>query len=413
MRTDLSPVRQNERILLLDALRGLAIFGILMVNMPLMFEPVTSLLLGAKPVHSLHEVIAGSFIRFFFEGKFYVLFSFLFGYGFWLFLNKSGQELSDTLPLYRRRLFALMLFGLAHIALLWAGDILVIYSLYGFILILFRNSSNRKIIRWAVGIALFPLILNGLMTLMLSLLSNMPEAREAIESNTQQRLDSLRQICENAAAAYSSGSFSAMVSMRFSEYATLLPGIIFFYPVVLAMFLTGTWAARNRIIADFEMHQPFFRKMFWWGLGIGLPANILFVIAYLKADMQAQDIWAWLYSVLHVTGGISLSAVYVSSMVLLLAKGKAGCTVKWLAPVGRMALTNYLMQSLITAVLFMGWGFGWFGKVQIWQGILFSITIFVMQISLSRWWLTHFRFGPVEWLWRTLTYGRTQPMRLP
>jgi len=411
MKTNFSPVQQNERVVLLDALRGFALFGILMVNMPVMFEPISSLLMGVKPDMPPRHIIAESFIKFFFEGKFYVIFSFLFGYGFWLFLQKSAQNGTGIVPLYRRRLFFLLLFGLAHIALLWAGDILVFYALFGFILILFRKTSNRKVIKWAVGIALIPTLLNGMMTLMFGIMKGIPEAREAIEISMQQRLDTINQLLENATSAYNSGSFADMVSMRFAEYGALLPGILFFYPVVLSMFLVGVWAARIRIIAEYDLHLPFFRKTLWWGLGIGLVANILFVVAYRKANMAAQDAWALLYATMHTMGGIALGAFYVSLFVLLYANGKANGVVKFLAPVGRMALTNYLMQSLISAILFMGWGFGLFGKIEIWQGIVITIVVFSAQIPLSKWWLGRFRFGPMEWLWRTLTYGKIQPMR--
>jgi uncharacterized protein len=412
MKTNFAPVDQKDRILLLDTLRGLALFGILMVNMPLMFEPVSSLLMGAKSDMPLHHVMAESVIKFFFEGKFYVIFSFLFGYGFWLFLNKATHNGSETVPIYRKRLFYLLLFGLAHIALLWAGDILVFYALFGFLLILFRKLTNRKVIGWAIGIAMIPTVLNGLMTLLFGFMSNVPEAREAIDASIQQRMDVMNQLIANASAAYTSGNFGEMVSMRFAEYGALMPGIIFFYPVVLSMFLVGMWAARTRIIADYDQHLAFFGKTFWWGLGIGLIGNIIYVLAYRKANMAAQDVWSWLFATFHTVGGIALGAFYVSSVVLLFAKGKAANLVKFLSPVGRMALTNYLMHSLITSILFMGWGFGLFGKLEIWQGMLLTVIIFTWQIPLSRWWLSRFRFGPVEWLWRTLTYGKIQPMKV-
>lgn len=409
MKTNFAPVDQKERIVLLDALRGLALFGILMVNMPIMFEPISSLLLGAKPDMPLQHIITESFIKFFFEGKFYVIFSFLFGYGFWLFLNKSAENGSDIVPLYRKRLLFLLLFGLAHIALLWAGDILVFYALFGFLLILFRKSSNRKVIGWAIGIALIPTVLNGLMTLLFGFMSGIPEARETLDASIQQRLDTMNQLLTNATAAYTSGSFGEMVSMRFAEYGALLPGILFFYPVVLAMFLVGMWAARTRIIADYDQHLPFFRKAFWWGLGIGMAGNIIYVFAYRKANMAAQDVWSLLYATFHTIGGIALAAFYVSSVVLLVAKGRASRLINCLAPVGRMALTNYLMQSLITAILFLGCGL--YGEIEIWHGIILTIAIFAIQIPFSKWWLSHYKFGPMEWLWRTLTYGKNQPMK--
>jgi uncharacterized protein len=243
------------------------------------------------------------------------------------------------------------------------------------------------------------------------ILSKVPEAQEAIELSMQQRMGSMQQLLENATTAYTSGSFTDMVSMRFAEYGTLLPGILFFYPVVLSMFLVGMWAARTRIIAEYDSHLPFFRKTWLLGLAIGLIGNTLLVVAYRNANMASQDAWATLYATMHTVGGISLGAFYVSSFVLLYAKGKANGAVKLLAPVGRMALTNYLMQSLITAILFLGWGFGLFGKIELWQGIVLTVAIFTLQIPFSKWWLNRFRFGPMEWLWRSLTYGKIQPMK--
>ncbi len=124
MQTRLNPIGQSERIGLIDALRGLAIFGILMVNMPLMFQPMSQMMLGASENASVLQIISESFIKFFFEGKFYVLFSFLFGYGFWIFLSKPTTDGQSIVPVYRRRVFFLLLFGIGHITLLWAGDIL-------------------------------------------------------------------------------------------------------------------------------------------------------------------------------------------------------------------------------------------------------------------------------------------------
>jgi uncharacterized protein len=118
MNAKYSPIKSSERIFLIDVLRGLAIFGILMVNMPLMYEPMTQMMLGAKPGSSVVNIAAESFIKFFFEGKFYVIFSMLFGFGFWVFMNKKQEDGSSIIPVYSRRLFFLLLFGVAHVVLL-------------------------------------------------------------------------------------------------------------------------------------------------------------------------------------------------------------------------------------------------------------------------------------------------------
>jgi uncharacterized protein len=174
------PTETGQRIPLLDILRGTAIFGILAVNMPLMNAPVTTMLASIRLWEGLPDRVMEVFIKLFFEGKFYTLFSLLFGYGFWLFLNKPSPEGRSIVPLYRRRVFILLLIGILHMVLLWAGDILIFYALFGFLLILFRKSSDRKIFRWAIAFILIPIILTVLMTAMVGMAGADPEAAAAV-----------------------------------------------------------------------------------------------------------------------------------------------------------------------------------------------------------------------------------------
>ena len=405
-----SPLKQSERIVMIDVLRGLAILGILMVNMPVMYEPITQFMLGTKLDASLHQVISESFIKFFFEGKFYVLFLMLFGFGFWIFMNKAAEKGSSVIPVYLRRLFFLLLFGLAHVLLLWAGDILIFYALLGFILILFRNVSNRKIFKWAIWLTLIPTILTSLMVTVFWIFSQIPEAKTAMDAGIQQGFDNTHQLVVQASAVYSSGSFSEIVSIRIEEFKALLPGFLFFYPVVLGMFLLGVWAARKGIISDYIGNLPLIRKVFWWGLGIGIVTNTIYTIAFRHASMLIPSGWSLLVTSMHTFGGVSFGLCLVSAIVLLFAKGRSASFTGLLAPVGRMALTNYLLQSIICTFLFYSYGFGLFGKIEVWQGIVLTIVIFSVQILFSRWWLNHFQFGPFEWLWRCLTYLKFQPL---
>jgi uncharacterized protein len=178
---NVSPVKQANRIILLDALRGFAIFGILMVNFPIMFQPVTSVLLGSQSDGSLLYNLSEWFIKFFFEGKFYVIFSMLFGYGFWLFMNKKDDQGKSITPIFKRRLIFLFLFGALHVVLLWAGDILVYYALFGFILLLFRRVSDRGLIKWAIWIGLIPAVLAALSAAMVGLASINPDISAQIK----------------------------------------------------------------------------------------------------------------------------------------------------------------------------------------------------------------------------------------
>jgi uncharacterized protein len=406
------PLKQTERIVLIDALRGFALFGILMVNMLYMYEPMSQMMLGANPDAHITHVIAESFIKFFFEGKFYVIFSMLFGFGFYIFLSKSMVDGRSALPVFKRRLFFLLLFGLAHISLLWAGDVLLYYSIFGFLLILFRKAPDKKVMRWAVALALIPIFLTTIMVVAIGLFSQIPEAKAEIDIQLQGSIATVNELVERATVVYSTGSFREIVEVRIEEYFTILSGsLLFFCPVILAMFLVGFLVSRRGIISNYMDHIHLFRRIFWWGLATGILTNILYTVSYRNAIMNVPDVWSLIATSMHILGGISLGLCYISGIIILFINGRAGLMAKYFAPIGRMALTNYLLQSIICAVLFHSYGFGLYGKVEVWQGILLTLVIYLVQVVFSRWWLNNFLFGPFEWLWRSLTYFKVQPMK--
>lgn len=411
MTTAIAPTSPQSRIEILDSLRGFAIFGILMVNMPLFFKPVTSMLLGYSGHDTNLNLVAEFFIKFFFEGKFYVLFSMLFGYGFYLFLNRKAEDGRSLVPLFRIRMLILLVFGILHVILLWSGDILTFYALFGLFLPAFLKVSDRGLIKWAIWLALVPSLLVVFATLMFGLASLHPESRDAVADSMQANAEGMKLLVENASKAYSSGSFSEIVSARINEFKSLLSGIIFFYPVVLAMFLLGFWAARKNVIGNFSAHLNLFKRLLFIGLTVGILCNVVYVYSYTKSSMQEPGIWSVLYNFTHMLGGILISLTYVSICVLLTARGRLSGIRRLLAPVGKMALTNYLLHSIICTTLFLPYGFGLFGKIEMWQGILLTIVIFIIQIPLSIFWLKRFNYGPFEWLWRSLTYWRLQPLR--
>ncbi|MDG5800159.1 DUF418 domain-containing protein [Marinilabiliaceae bacterium ANBcel2] len=412
MNSAVSPVKQVNRIVLLDTLRGFAIFGILMVNFPIMFQPVTSVLLGSQSDGSILYNISEWFIKFFFEGKFYVIFSMLFGYGFWLFMNKKVDGGKSITPIFKRRLLFLFLFGALHVVLLWAGDILVYYTLFGFILLLlFRRVSDRGLIKWAIWIGAIPGVLALLSAMMLELASVNPDVSTEIKVGFAERLAFLEGFNQKAIEMYSSGSFAEIISIRLTEYRMLLPGLLFFYPVVLSMFLVGFWAARRGLVSNYTNNIPFFRRVFWWGLVIGVATSMLYTISFKHANPFIPGVWETINAVSHTLGGVFLGLCYVSAIILLHANGRAGALIKLFAPVGRMALTNYIIHSIIAVILFHSIGFGLFGKIELWHGVLLSFLIFALQIPFSILWLRYFRFGPLEWLWRSLTYLKVQSFK--
>ncbi len=412
MKTNYTPTQKNERQIIVDVLRGFAIFGILMVNMHLMYQPMLHVMMKPNLDSSTLNTALAALVRFLFEGKFYIIFSFLFGYGFWLFLNKTVEEGKSILPFFRRRMFFLLLFGIAHVVFLWAGDILVYYALFGFLLLLFRKSSNKKVIRWAIAFMVLPTFLTAISVFFMWMGSQVPEAKQVMEEQAGQNFVVLKSLYERAIVVYSKGSFFDIISIRLAEYKTMLPAAFFFYPVVLAMFLIGILFARKNLFKEYKSNKAFFVKSFWWGLAIGIPANSLFLVSYYNIDYQLPNIWMLLNTSMMLIGGASLGLFYVSAITLLFIKGKDLALKNIFAPVGRMALTNYLSHSIITAFLFHSYGLGLYGQIEVWQGVLLAITIFVGQVYFSRWWLKNYLFGPFEWLWRSLTYLKWQPMTI-
>ena len=405
-----NPVQQNQRIELIDAIRGFALLGILMVNMPLMYEPMSKIMLGSKEHVNLLQYLSETFIKFFFEGKFFLIFSTLFGYGFYIFMQKAEDIKFSVLTVFRRRLFVLLLFGLLHIFLLWGGDVLFVYSLFGFLLILFRNSANKTIIRWALFFILFPVVALIVLTSFFIILNSIPEMKTEIDLQNQESLIYYEDMVNRARQTYSSGTFPEIISMRLEEYFdSFLVNILFFCPTIMGMFLIGLLAAKNNFFSDVQHKKEIFKRFIKIALPTGIICNLFYVISLSYADFLSVDFWLLLNSVMGLAGGLTFSLCYISLISLSFIYNKNNFLIRNLVPVGRMALTNYLSQSLICAILFHSYGFAFYSKIEIWQGILLTFLIFSIQIIFSRIWLRYFLFGPLEWIWRSLTYLKFQP----
>ncbi|HRW63856.1 MAG TPA: DUF418 domain-containing protein [Bacteroidales bacterium] len=406
------PVYVKERIQILDILRGFAILGILMVNMPMFNSPFSARMGGFELFSSLPDQVSNLFIRFFFEGKFYSLFSILFGIGFYLFLQKKVDEGKSIIPTFRWRLFYLLLFGILHITLLWYGDILFFYALFGFTLILFKKKSAKGIKKWIIALILIPIVLTGLGVLFISLGKMIPEGAAQIEASFSQQEQHLKNLMEQAITAYSSGSFSDIVSVRLTEWRNTLGGIFFFYPNVFAMFLLGFYIAKKGWLFNIKENKAVFKKMFWYCLFFGLIGNLMYTVGMEYSNMTRMTPLT-LFSMIGFGFGVpSMTLFYISAFVLLLQKGWFTSCLERISYVGRMALTNYLVHSIICTTLFYNYGFGLYGKINLWQGIIIVIAIYVVQVWYSKIWLKHFYFGPFEWLWRTLSYRKRQVFRI-
>ncbi len=408
----LAPVPQAERIQIVDILRGFALFGILLVNMPLFNRPFQTILFPADPAAPWFDRAAEWLIHCLGEGKFYAMFSLLFGLGLTLLMGRVEGRGARFVPLYLRRLLVLLGIGLIHAFLIWVGDILIMYALLGFLLILFRKARPRTLLIWAVILIAVPLLFTVGSTALVALGRTVPEAAAQMDQAFAQTEAGYAADLARAAQVYATGTFAEITRQRLRDYSTM--GLVSFWALgfnVLALFLIGVYFGKRRIFQDVAGHRPLFRKLLLWGLLIGLPANALYATLIMNFPRFEPT---WELAAATVAQGIGaplLSLAYLSALVLLSERPAWGRRLSVLAPVGQMALTNYLLQSVICTLLFYSYGLGLFGKVGHAAGIALTVVIYLLQIPFSNWWMRRFQYGPAEWLWRSLTYLRLQPFR--
>ena len=401
----IGPVLGQERIEAIDILRGVAILGILIVNMGGFSLPED------LPAHQLWpNMVDGTverLILFFAQEKFKTLFSFLFGLGLAVQMMRAEARGARFLPLYARRLCVLWLIGVAHFLLLWDGDILHNYAQDGFILLLFRRRSPKTLLVWAGIFLCIPLLFFGLTTYYSITRQVNPQLMNWISfedpAEDQKTIEETRRI-------YSRGTYVEMIKFRARELPGDLPPKID-DTYILTIFLLGLYAGRRGIFHDVSAHLPFIRRVQGWGLIIGVAGNAAFAVGG-SFDPSPTSVMQNVGRMCLVFAAPAMSFFYASTIILL-TQGEA-----WrrrlapLAAVGRMALSNYLLQSLICTMIFYSYGLALFCKVRPSLGLLLTIIIFLIQIPLSVWWLRRFQFGPIEWLWRSLTYWQREPMRV-
>ncbi|MDX1442494.1 MAG: DUF418 domain-containing protein [Gammaproteobacteria bacterium] len=432
----LQPVAATDRIETLDVLRGFALFGILLVNIHAFYKPLVAAFdINAADLNSIEYAIEWM-IGFFAQGKFYPLFSFLFGLGFAVQLTRAEARGAPFLRVYIRRLLALLAIGVAHGTLVWAGDILTMYAILGFVMLLlyllkrglerpFRRADGtpRRIPFWAVLLVAVIFTLPSLaMIPWMGQLEQAQELQAAGQELTPQQQGMLEQMSaqmaftgesaiREAAHAYGEGSWMDATEQRVRDFQFMLNSIPFWGWLVLAMFLIGAVFGRLNLIGRATEFGGLFRSLVILGLAVGVPMSAVFATQNLHVNIMEPSLAASKAMAINQYGGLLMALMYVAGITLLMRTGVSRY-LGVLAPVGRMALSNYLLQSIVSTTIFYGYGFGLFGDIGSVAALAYVLVFFALQVPLSHWWLKRFRFGPAEWLWRSLTYGRFQPLRL-
>jgi uncharacterized protein len=399
--TDHSVVSPSARSARIDVLRGIAVFGILLVNVWSFVWGFESLRYGALPPNaSVFDILSVAFVAFFAEQKFYPIFAFLFGAGFVIYTRSLKRRLgrwSDVNMIYRRRLLWLLACGIVHGTLIWFGDILTVYSLSGFLILSGTAGARLKTIRihlW-VWLALF----TASVLVMLALAMPMIGVGDLTEQG-QAALDSVLA----SHAVYTEGNFLQIELQRLVDYASITMQSLFILPHIGVLFLLGVLSVRLRWLTQPWRHVVLWRRVRIIGFAIGIPFNLIWAALVLAEaiDPLNPPMASYFAAALLPIGGTSLGAAYVAMVMLAGEQSMTGLQT-WLAPVGKMALTNYLTQSLLCAILLQGWGFAFGAKLSPVGWLAIALSIMVVQVFFCRYWLASHAQGPVETLYRRYT----------
>lgn len=507
----LAPIGSEERIQALDVIRGVALLGIFLMNVEWFNRPIAELEAG-MPLHvSGIDYFAGWMIHTFVRGKFWTMFSLLFGMGFAVMFARAERAGRDFVLPYLRRIAALAVIGVAHYVLIWTGDILFSYALgAGALMLLFYAQPLILVLMFSVS-ATFGLVLGvdalsgvaasvavvglasafirgemtlpigkrevplvspmlvlvGLVTMAIAasswspgafsggaivlagawlairfrnplpsrlwragafiyltpflamaigglVMTIAPQIRASVsaeqKAETQKQRNEQVQDARAETAAMTGTSYPAAVAYRAKVFRKDAGDDMGFAVIVLGMFLIGAWFVQSGVMADPGAHLPLFRKMACLGLPVGLGLSVLSSAIAVGSIPGQNDAPYQLAVGLQTVGNLPACLGYVAAIVLMLHSRGPGSRISVLAPAGRMALTNYLGQSLLQSIFFYGYFLGHWGLSRAWQ-VAFVAVVFVLQVAFSHWWLSRFRYGPMEWLWRAATYWQWPAMR--
>jgi uncharacterized protein len=407
------PVRPSQRFHIIAILRGFAIFGILLVNMEFFSHSFYAMVIGDYDINSTLDQFGRWLIAFFGEGKFYSVFSFLFGLGMALQYVRAQKKGQRFVPFYLRRMFVLLLIGLVHAYLFWVGDILVLYSVLGTVLLIFfRNRKPKTLLIWMIIFLIVPILLNAGLFGLTALGRMSPGGEEMMAQVFEERARAMAAADAQADLVYATGTFAEVTQQRIEDMIYVFTTWPFMAFNVFAMFLLGLYAGKRKLYDNTAENVPLWRKVWIWGLIIGVIGNTLYMVFSEGANRSVPSTQLIISIIGQTFGAPAFALFYMTSLALLFQRSKWQPRLMPFSYVGRMALTNYLLQSVICTTLFYGYGFGLYGKIGITGGILLTMVIYALQILLSKWWLSRYRFGPMEWLWRSASYLKIQPMKM-
>lgn len=379
----LNPTSASDRIQSIDAMRGFALLGIFFVNMVDFHSPWMYVEKINYWGDQWNQLVM-NLIDFFAQASFYPLFSFLFGYGFIILQNRVTSRGSRFLPIMLRRLLFLFIIGIFHFVVIWHGDILFTYSLCGLLLLFFIRMEGKRLLQIGLGLWLFYAVIFFLLLLPFSTADLTSHDPEAIRKSI---------------LVYGSGSYIEILNERVSDWYYVNGGVsgVFLLFSIFPYFLIGAAFAKEGWFNGHCNQLSLMKKLLVIG-SLGFLVKLTPFVFESYAFSHLQD----------SLGGPLVSLFYMAAISLLYYSGRSLKALEW---VGKMALTNYLMQSIVSTLIFYNYGLGFYGETEVSTGVLLLICIFLIQIVFSRVWLSKFKYGPIEWIWRMMTYQRRFPLK--
>ncbi|MDD4413789.1 MAG: DUF418 domain-containing protein [Oscillospiraceae bacterium] len=402
MTNSTGPLAAKERFAILDILRGIALLGICLANFGELslytFQPEQVSM--AMPTAGTDNIIR-FFQYFLIDGKFYTLFSLLFGIGFSIILENCEKSGRNGIRVFYRRMIILAIIGLAHLILLWAGDILLLYALLGMLLPLFRKMSNGRLLIFAVVLLLAPIAMDTFSVLSEGRYSLMIPVNHAIDN-----LHGQSGITPENFGIWLRDRESYGDVLRFNLAGSFIRAGEFIEGnrvfKVLGLFLLGLYIGRKRIFADLAENKPLLRQVRNWGFTIGIPTSLLYAwnaVVHYPAGMVGS-------TAIYTVSVVPMGLAYAASIALWYEASRNKRHFNPVAQTGRMALTNYIGQSVAGMIIYYGIGFSLGASMGLAYVELVALGVFALQMILSNLWLHWFRYGPLEWIWRMLTYGK-------
>ena len=403
----------GTRYLTLDVIRGIAVMGILSVNI-VNFSMVQAAYLNPQAYRdaSMGDLLLWAINMLLVDGKFRALFSMLFGASMLLVIDKAEAAGEWGAWLHVRRMVVLLAIGLAHAVLIWHGDILALYAMAGLIALLWARSSVTRMIAAAIILAILNTILFGAITATLvhqDIAAHAPDAAPEIIRNWNANASSVFAIPSDIASdqAIYGGSWRGIVAHEWSKLWAIFSNSLALMPDTLSLMLVGMAGYRSGFFTG-AWDDRTYKRIAMWGIGIGLAGHAALVVA---------DLMTGFYVPLVLGGFLAAmvpfrfaQALGYAALFVLWSRRNSG-PVKLVAAVGRAALTNYIGTSLVCTAIFYGWGLGLYGKVTRIEAWLVVPIVWALMLLWSKPWLERLRYGPLEWLWRSLARGRPQAMR--